>query len=85
MALTILKDSGKEGKWSLSRITLMLGFSIVLFMWIVTIVVIFATDRTWDQFSGALDWGRNFFAVTCAPYLGNVLGAGIGKIGSPTK
>ena len=71
-------------KTSLSRVIILGGFGIVLLMWIATMIVIFASQHTWDRFSGALDWGAKFFAVTVIPYFGNVIGAGIGKIGKQT-
>ena len=76
----LLKEPNAD-KVSLSRVIVLGGFLVPITMWIVTMIVIFASDRTWDQFSGALDWGWKFFGATTLPYLGNLIGNGIGNIG----
>lgn len=83
---SILREPEQKcSKISASRVILFLGFGVVLTTWVAILVVVLLSDRPWDHFSGALTWGRDFFFVTVLPYVGNVLGAGISKIGKQNE
>ena len=59
------------GTRSLSRTIMLVGFTVVLAIWLVALGLSTFTAHEWTEFQQPLTWGRDFFFVTVLPYIGN--------------
>jgi hypothetical protein len=50
---------------------MLIGFIVVLGVWMGSLGLSVFTGHTWDEFQQPLTWGRDFFFVTVLPYIGN--------------
>lgn len=65
----LLKET--DGTQSLSRTIMLVGFLVVLGIWLSALGLSTFTAHEWSEFQQPLTWGRDFFFVTVLPYIGN--------------
>jgi len=65
----MLRES--DGTRSLSRTIMLVGFIVVLAIWLTALGLSTFTTHEWTEFQQPLTWGRDFFFVTVLPYIGN--------------
>jgi hypothetical protein len=62
---------GTDGTQSLSRTIMLVGFLVVMAIWLAALGMSTFTGHEWSEFQQPLTWGRDFFFVTVLPYIGN--------------